>query len=720
MSEKYKFDLSIAMIVKNEEKVLRRCLDSMRPLRDEISCELIITDTGSTDSTIEIAKEYADVFLEFEWCNDFAKARNTGVKAARGRWFMYVDADEYFDDTVREISDFIKSANSRNVPYASIISRSYNDNEFKVYSDSYLPRLINFGKDKQFFKGFVHETIYIEPTKNAPAIESVLHHTGYIGNRLEKTTRNGELIDKEIKANPADLRFYLLKCDNFDDKEIGLSVCKQAMDVAIKTKQMNSVYIEYLHVLTCKCYYALERYDEMFEYADKYLEKEKRTLISKQEILYFCASAAYKNKQFEKAIPYMLGYKKNYEDMQVNFDNIYSMFGVYTFNKEKNYLLGQMTLSHCYDEVGDSENAVKTLDESKAYRYHTPHEGYVCLIEYIKLAKKLDAFYLVLGAYKDLGLTGQQRLMIINHIESVIDTAVDLAEKKKMLECFENENFDAYTPLNWFRVKDYKPELCEGAVEVMRNDEITYTCPVFADAFFGTYVNGVDVLGYFNRFSIERLKHYTIIMLKKYGSSIAFLHSCLMRYAQADVADIKLKYFNSYVAFKFLAYYSGDNINKTPQIITALNEIFFFFVRNTCECIIRMYNVDNFEANSSVINPIDAFCYYANKALLQKEENPTEFIRGMRRAMRHCENLSKCVNILIDEYKKQVDSNDSARTEFLMLGEQVKAQIKQLVVAGDYNNATAVLDQYAKVNPTDYEIADLYDEIERKKDFANS
>ena len=59
--------VSLCMIVKNEEKVLARCLDSIADLMDEI----IIVDTGSTDRTKEIAKEYTDKIYDFQWINDF-------------------------------------------------------------------------------------------------------------------------------------------------------------------------------------------------------------------------------------------------------------------------------------------------------------------------------------------------------------------------------------------------------------------------------------------------------------------------------------------------------------------------------------------------------------------------------------------------------------------------------------------------------------------------
>ena len=88
--------LTIGMIVKNEEKYLERCLSAIKPILDSVDSELIITDTGSSDSTPEIAGRFTDKVLHYEWTDDFSAARNTAFDIARGEWFMFLDADEIF------------------------------------------------------------------------------------------------------------------------------------------------------------------------------------------------------------------------------------------------------------------------------------------------------------------------------------------------------------------------------------------------------------------------------------------------------------------------------------------------------------------------------------------------------------------------------------------------------------------------------------------------
>ena len=82
--------ISLCMIVKNEEVVLARCLDCVKGIADEI----IIVDTGSSDSTKEIASRYTDKVFDFAWIDDFAAARNFAFQQATKEYILWLDADD--------------------------------------------------------------------------------------------------------------------------------------------------------------------------------------------------------------------------------------------------------------------------------------------------------------------------------------------------------------------------------------------------------------------------------------------------------------------------------------------------------------------------------------------------------------------------------------------------------------------------------------------------
>lgn len=89
------------MIVKNEEELLSRCLDSVKGFD-----YIIICDTGSEDKTVEIAKKYTDlVYTDFVWCDSFAKARNHALSKVPkdADWVLTIDADEYLVNTYEEV-----------------------------------------------------------------------------------------------------------------------------------------------------------------------------------------------------------------------------------------------------------------------------------------------------------------------------------------------------------------------------------------------------------------------------------------------------------------------------------------------------------------------------------------------------------------------------------------------------------------------------------------
>ncbi len=98
--------LSICMIVKNEARLLGRCLESCRDIADEI----IINDTGSTDVTVEIAQSHGARVVVSEWKNDFSYSRNISLRAASCAWILWLDADDVVpSQSIPIINDLKKS-----------------------------------------------------------------------------------------------------------------------------------------------------------------------------------------------------------------------------------------------------------------------------------------------------------------------------------------------------------------------------------------------------------------------------------------------------------------------------------------------------------------------------------------------------------------------------------------------------------------------------------
>lgn len=94
--------LSVIVITKNEQDRIGTCLESVK-----WADEILVLDNGSTDQTLDIAKEYTDKIFNFKG-KDFASLRNIGMEKAKGDWVLYVDADERILDALKkEIKEFL-------------------------------------------------------------------------------------------------------------------------------------------------------------------------------------------------------------------------------------------------------------------------------------------------------------------------------------------------------------------------------------------------------------------------------------------------------------------------------------------------------------------------------------------------------------------------------------------------------------------------------------
>ena len=201
--------LSVCMIVKNEERFLGQCLASVKDIADE----LIVIDTGSTDRTVEIAREHGAQVGHFEWCNDFAAARNASIAPATGDWILFLDADEELSPAEKQTHPALLASNNTALIRLPLI----NTHQGPI-SKSILPRLFRNIPAIQF-QGCVHEGVYTALLKVSKEWQMeisvgdllILHHgyTAEVITERNKVQRNYELLVKALKERPNEAYFYM-------------------------------------------------------------------------------------------------------------------------------------------------------------------------------------------------------------------------------------------------------------------------------------------------------------------------------------------------------------------------------------------------------------------------------------------------------------------------------------------------------------------------------
>jgi len=204
------------MIVKDEEYFLDQCLSSAADHVDEI----IVVDTGSIDSTLEIAARYTDKLFEFPWDNDFSAARNYSIAQAQGDWILVLDADEVISGPdLERIRMVIGSAE---LDGYHLSRRDYNNNmleggwigvqeesplskDYKGYHEHQVCRVFKNREDMRY-QGRVHERVCSTLTEGTlGTLDVTIHH--YVDDNPDKKRKARQLsyldfMERELEGDP--------------------------------------------------------------------------------------------------------------------------------------------------------------------------------------------------------------------------------------------------------------------------------------------------------------------------------------------------------------------------------------------------------------------------------------------------------------------------------------------------------------------------------------
>lgn len=276
--------LSVCLIVKNEEKFIADCLKSVMP----VASEIIIMDTGSTDSTREIINQIRSekpdnvsrfVLNEIKWDDDFARARNQAIAKAKGDWILNIDADEILlEESRNELLPFLKKQPYQDIPVIFGFKILDPVIEYQGYKIHYKSILFRNGFNIRFISA-IHEFPALED-KRLKEIDCSFLQILHQGNYKEKINlgQKSEYYEK-----------LLLNAINKQDR-------------------YNLKYYYYFHLGFH--YYSYRQYDKALDYLRKSYKLYNQLKLSKNSpsypnIIFHLIKALSKNEKYLEAMEYL-------------------------------------------------------------------------------------------------------------------------------------------------------------------------------------------------------------------------------------------------------------------------------------------------------------------------------------------------------------------------------------------------------------------------------
>ncbi|MDR4509103.1 MAG: glycosyltransferase [Candidatus Brocadiaceae bacterium] len=343
--------LSACMIVKNEEKFLAQCLESVKNAVDEI----IVVDTGSTDRTVEIAQSFGAKLYHHPWRNNFSEARNYSLGYATGDWILQIDADEELEqEDIPELHKTIKE-NPNNAVYIAIYSELRSGQ-----SKHYFARLYRRGK--ACYEGIVHNQLVFQGRASTSEIR--LYHYGYNlseDEMVKKYKRTGDLLRKQIEENPEDIFSLANLVRNYRNErnyekvvEIGEGVLNMKFDDDSSTKnQLQRISIDLAYGLL-----DLKQLDRAEEICKMALKANPHFLDTN----YLLGNILEKKNNYEEAIKFYKNYLVIKEKQKSEHD--FNLLIVDTYEYEYRVYAN---MGACFENLGRNDEAEVSYKKSIEY-----------------------------------------------------------------------------------------------------------------------------------------------------------------------------------------------------------------------------------------------------------------------------------------------------------------------------------------------------------------
>lgn len=672
---------SIGMIFKNEIRCLERCLKSLQPLRDAVSCELVMADTGSDDGSREIAKKYADILFDYQWCDDFSAARNAVMNRCSGEWYISIDADEWLDKNIDELVMFSKDQNQlRN--FGGITIRNYKSPDLEKsqnYVEFVAVRMLRMSTHIRY-EGRIHEAWH-NPDRSIIQIltfeNTMFHHDGYVyeskAAEQAKRDRNMALLKKNLEEDPDCLQ-TLIECVDSAKHQSAESekYARRAIELVNQKSATWDVFggVVFRNAVSVAQLYELP---DIEEWIKEGTERFPDSIFVRIDLNYYAFVHYFDNKSYEEARRFGEAYFQGLEDYFAGrFDKDESTRGVLEFASPFWERKISVLLPQVYLELNEPERALDEIKKVKGNELEDDRQIELCVNMLMRIQRTtvlavvpvVNLFWEQINIpFPDKNAANKRRTEFLRVASNAFTPNYRIDEESR--RDYRRHSFRAFEGLKEQCVlglavvvleTDSKMELEKLLSAVDKWEEF----PIYA--LEHALLKGISFPLQEQPLNIEKIDFLTARMARKDGP----LTKLAILAANSDYTkNWQTLIWTRGLVLSAVRSFSWTNEEQRMELCRIFSEIENAFLP-------QYYNTNILcDQNILLLPPMHRFGWYCSKAFWALDAgDPAEYVRLLRKGLETCPEMKPMVEFLLKQLEE--GRKVQATPELLALAERVR------------------------------------------------
>lgn len=695
--------VTISMLISNRIDTVEKCFESFRPLLEQIPSEFIAVDTvgdEKSDGSIDVARKYADKIVHFEWCDDFAKARNAGLKEARGKWLIYPDDDQWFDDIGPLIDFFSKPELYENYDRVSLMEHSYVSASQIDYSSNRFLKICAIGPESKFIYP-IHEQLKGIICRNEYDLkECFVHHVGYIGKLVgKKGNRNRKIMDKELEKNPGNLHLWLQQIAGAGGNRDEMLRFAEKSVSELRTLKVddwnNPDWIE-IFLFRMNGYSLFKMWPELDKDIDEFLECVKNPFY-RGIAVNFALSRDFDEIKSEKLVNWIkiyfeaLEYCKKIDKKPTEL----SFFLAGNIDEATMYKIVMLYFNLCLKNKDEAYENIKKMIFDVPWHIFSSKRSEVLALSLKQSINEEDkeTVKFLCDAFMNEKSMSKEFFEQLDRVDIGIESDTAQENFDQLIESIDVKNDSL-----WIK-QHVRKKVSEDELERSLGDETTFAYPS-EDLVRICIRNGISPQKYVEKVSFEDVE-------KSVSAIVAKEENHLDR-IPLFASEIEKNWENSVQRNYLLAALRKRYIFQGTMPLNKALEESEKYCRNMIEYAKSIYLTELCDSASVLLPKEIRFAILFEKALkLKKSGALKECLAYLQQSLDVFNEAETLIRRIIQEIELDQRKQAKVNDEMIKLGNQVKSQIVALISQGQNEVAAGLLNELKQITPEDPDLATL-------------